>query len=156
MPTVLLKLQHTFSQTPIKSVLNAYQSKMKDRKTKSIDNCEVLSMRAVDNKTISYEVRRKVPDFCQRFFNLNDVVYTEKAIIENENAIQITSEQEVSKITLSTNMRYVYNTETKDTVVIGIVKVSNVPKILVTPMKVYAEKAFKSERKLDEKYIVAK
>lgn len=155
MPTVLLKLQHTFSQTPIKAVLNAYQAKMNERRLNP-GKVAVLSVQADDNQTILYQVRRKVPDFCQRFFNLNDVVYTEKACIEDEHTLQITSEQQVSKITLTTNMRYVYNTTTQDTVVIGIVKVENVPKILSQPMKIYAEKEFKTERKLDEKYIASK
>lgn len=156
MPPILLKLQYTFSQTPLKVILNAYQTKMNERKTNPVGKVAVLSMAADDNKTISYQVRRKVPDFCQRFFNLNDVVYTEKAFIENENTLQITSEQHVSKVTLNTNMRYVYNTNTNDTVVIGIVKLEGVPKILSKPMKIYAEKEFQSERKLDEKYIAAK
>lgn len=155
MAPILLKLQYTFPQTPIKAVLNAYQKKMNDRRTNPNGNVKVLSMAADDNKTISYQVQRKVPEFCQRFFNLNDVVYTEKAFIENENTLQITSEQHVSKVTLNTNMRYVYNTTTHDTVVIGIVKLEGVPKILSKPMKLYAGKEFRSERKIDEQYIAA-
>ena len=57
---------------------------------------------------------------------------------------------------MTTSMKLLYNTVTKDTDVIAIVKGENVPKILKLPMKKYAEKAFKLERSEDEKYIAAK
>lgn len=152
MSTIILKLEHRFQQTPIKMVLGAYQQKMLSRKDNETGSVFVRSI-VGDKKTITYSIKRKMPLFCVQFFNFNHVEYDEVAKIIDENTIEISSKQQIKNITMTTSMTMLYNTDTKDTDMITIVKAENVPKILKLPMKKYAEKAFKLERAEDEKYI---
>ena len=153
--TIILKLEHRFNQTPIKRVLEAYQQKMLSRKDNETGTVFVRSI-VGDKKTITYSIKRKMPLFCIQFFNFNHIEYDEVAKIVDANTIEISSKQQIKNIIMTTSMKLLYNTVTKDTDVIAIVKGENVPKILKLPMKKYAEKAFKLERSEDEKYIAAK
>jgi hypothetical protein len=145
-------MEYTYNNAKMQDVIQAYRQKMLSTR-KGVSATPV----SISPKQMEFTVKREMPLWAARFFNLNDFEYNEIAKInEEENTIEIASSQTIAKVTMKFNMTLFFDTDENSTKATALIVAENVPKLLNKTVESYTKKQFTKERTIEMNMIEKK